>query len=83
MSIEWIGFLAAILTTGAYIPQAIKIWKTKTADGVSLSMYWVMLTGVSLWGIYGILIESYPIILANVITLILLVTIIIFKLKHK
>jgi len=83
MSIEWIGFLAAILTTGAYIPQVIKIWKTKTADGVSLSMYWVMLTGVSLWGIYGILIESYPIILANVITLILLVTIIIFKLKHK
>ena len=83
MSIEWIGFLAAILTTGAYIPQVIKIWKTRTADGVSLSMYWVMLTGVSLWGIYGILIESYPIILANVITLILLVTIIIFKLKHK
>ena len=83
MSIEWIGFLAAILTTGAYIPQVIKIWKIKTADGVSLSMYWVMLTGVSLWGIYGILIESYPIILANVITLILLVTIIIFKLKHK
>lgn len=83
MSREWIGFLAAILTTGAYIPQVIKIWKTKTADGVSLSMYWVMLTGVSLWGIYGILIESYPIILANVITLILLVTIIIFKLKHK
>ncbi len=83
MSIEWIGFLAAILTTGAYIPQVLKIWKTKTADGVSLSMYWVMLTGVSLWGIYGILIESYPIILANVITLILLVTIIIFKLKHK
>lgn len=83
MSIEWIGFLAAILTTGAYISQVIKIWKTKTADGVSLSMYWVMLTGVSLWGIYCILIESYPIILANVITLILLVTIIIFKLKHK
>lgn len=83
MSIEWIGFLAAILTTGAYIPQVLKIWKTKTADGVSLSMYWVMLTGVSLWGIYGILIESYPIILANVITLILLVTIIIFKQKHK
>ena len=83
MSIEWIGFLAAILTTGAYIPQAYKIWKTKNADGVSLTMYLVMLTGVSLWGIYGILIESYPIILANLVSFILLSTIILFKLKQK
>ncbi len=83
MSVEWIGFLAAILTTGAYIPQAYKIWKTKSADGVSLTMYFVMLTGVTLWGIYGILIESYPIIMANVISFILLGTIIGFKLKQK
>lgn len=83
MSVEWIGFLAAILTTGAYIPQAYKIWKTKSADGVSLTMYLVMLTGVTLWGIYGILIESYPIIMANVISFILLGTIIGFKLKQK
>lgn len=83
MSIEWIGFLAAILTTAAYIPQAFKIWRTKNADGVSLTMYLVMLTGVSLWGVYGILIESYPIILANVVSFILLSTIVIFKLKQK
>lgn len=83
MFVEWIGLLAAILTTAAYVPQAIKIWKTKNAEGVSLVMYWVMLTGISLWSIYGMLIESSPIILANGISFILLGMIIIFKLKQK
>ncbi|MEL0225992.1 MAG: SemiSWEET transporter [Flavobacteriaceae bacterium] len=83
MMIDLIGYLAAILTTTAFVPQAYKIWKTKSAQGVSLTMYLIMFTGVSLWGIYGFLIQSYPMILANFITASLLIMIIYFKVKHK
>ncbi|MEL0274592.1 MAG: SemiSWEET transporter [Flavobacteriaceae bacterium] len=83
MVIDLIGYLAAILTTTAFVPQAYKIWKTKSAQGVSLTMYLIMFTGVSLWGIYGFLIQSYPMILANFITASLLIMIIYFKVKHK
>lgn len=83
MYIELIGFLAAILTTAAFVPQAYKIWKTKSAQGVSLSMYLIMFTGVSLWGVYGLFIRSNPMILANFITASLLIMIIYFKVKHK
>ena len=83
MVIDLIGYLAAILTTTAFVPQAYKIWKTKSAQGVSLTMYLIMFTGVSLWGIYGFLIQSYPMILANFITASLLIMIIYFKIRHK
>ena len=83
MYIELIGFLAAILTTAAFVPQAYKIWKTKSAQGVSLTMYLIMFTGVTLWGIYGLFIHSNPMILANFITASLLIMIIYFKVKHK
>ena len=83
MYIELIDFIAAILTTAAFVPQAYKIWKTKSAQGVSLSMYFIMFTGVSLWGIYGYFIQSNPMILANFITASLLIMIIYFKIKHK
>lgn len=83
MYIELIGYIAAILTTSAFVPQAYKIWKTKTAEGVSLTMYFVMFTGVSLWGIYGFFLMSYPMIISNIITASLLIMIIYFKFKHK
>jgi len=83
MYIELIGFLAAILTTAAFVPQAYRIWKTKSAKAVSLTMYLIMFTGVSLWGVYGLFIESTPMILANFITASLLIMIIYFKIKHK
>ena len=83
MYIELIGFLAAILTTAAFVPHAYKIWKTKSAQGVSLTMYLIMFTGVTLWGVYGLFIHSNPMILANFITASLLIMIIYFKVKHK
>ncbi|MGB1448569.1 MAG: SemiSWEET family sugar transporter [Flavobacteriaceae bacterium] len=83
MYFELIGYIAAILTTSAFVPQAYKIWKTKTAEGVSLTMYFVMFTGVALWGIYGFFLKSYPMIISNVITASLLIMIIYFKFKHK
>jgi len=80
---EIIGLIAAVLTTSAYIPQAYKTWKTKSAGNISLTMYVAMFIGIILWLIYGIYLNSLAMILANVVTAILTFMIIIFKLKYK
>jgi len=82
-NIEIVGLAAGVLTTIAYLPQVHKTWKTKSVKELSLSMYLVMFTGVSLWLTYGILIESISIILANTVTIMLTLIIIFFKLKYK
>ena len=79
---ESIGIIAAILTTSAFIPQVYKIYKEKKAQGVSLTMYLIMLVGVLLWLVYGVLIGSIAIILANSVTAVLQLFVIIFKLKN-
>ena len=79
---ESIGIIAAILTTSAFIPQVYKIYKEKKAQGVSLSMYLIMFVGVLLWLVYGTLIGSIAIIVANSVTAILQLFVIIFKLKN-
>jgi MtN3 and saliva related transmembrane protein len=65
-----IGFIAAFLTTIAFIPQAYQSWKTRDLSGISLPMYSLFTTGVALWFIYGLFIQSIPVIVANAITLI-------------
>lgn len=80
---EYIGFFAAMLTTSAFLPQAYKIWKSKTADGLSLTMYLVMGTGTLSWLAYGIMIKSPSMIVANVISTLIIVFIIIFILRSK
>ncbi len=82
-SIEIIGFIAAILTTGAFVPQVFKIWKTKNTDGLSLSMYLIMFFGVLLWLMYGITIKSPSMIFANGITATLQTIIIVYILNSK
>ena len=79
---ESIGIIAAILTTSAFIPQVYKIYKEKKAQGVSLTMYLIMFVGVLLWLVYGILIGSIAIIVANSVTAVLQLFVIIFKLKN-
>jgi|TARA_X000000950_G_scaffold11762_1_gene12732 MtN3 and saliva related transmembrane protein len=79
---EVIGLSAAFLTTSAFIPQVYKIYKEKNADGISLLMYIILFIGVILWLIYGILISSLSIVIANGITALLQLSIIIFKLKN-
>ena len=63
--IEVIGFLAAVLTTSAFIPQVIKIWKYRNSDWVSLTMYFVIFTGVLLWTVYGWYIHSLSVVMAS------------------
>jgi MtN3 and saliva related transmembrane protein len=81
--IELIGMFAAVLTTSAFIPQVYKIWKTKISDGVSLSMYLSMFIGVSSWCVYGFLIGSPSVLIANIVAGLLQLMIIYFKLKFK
>jgi MtN3 and saliva related transmembrane protein len=69
--IDWIGYLAATLTTVSFVPQAWLIFKTRDVRGISLGMYSAFTAGISLWLAYGILISAWPIVIANSITLLL------------
>ena len=77
--IEFFGYFAAILTTLAFLPQLIKTLKTKKAEDVSTITLIMFLTGVLSWIIYGYKISSTPILVANIITFILNLLILIFK----
>jgi MtN3 and saliva related transmembrane protein len=76
------GYLAAILTTISFLPQAIKTIKEKNTEGISLVMYSLFTSGVLMWLVYGIFVKDTPIIIANSITLILAVTILALKIKY-
>lgn len=80
---EIVGFIAATLTTLAYLPQVIKTWKTKSAADLSLGLFSILTTGVFLWLVYGIMIDNAPIIASNVITLLLTGSMLYFKLRYK
>jgi MtN3 and saliva related transmembrane protein len=75
------GYAAATLTTIAFVPQAWKTWKTKSAAGVSLRMYAIFTLGVALWLAYGVMIEAWPVIVANIVTLVLALFILVMRLK--
>ena len=78
-NIEFYGYLAAILTTAAFLPQLIKTLKTKKAEDVSLITLIMFICGVGSWIIYGYKISSSPILIANIITLTLNLFILISK----
>ena len=82
LNIEFFGYFAAILTTLAFLPQLIKTLKTKKAEDVSLITLIMFLTGLSSWIVYGYKISSFPILIANVITFILNLLILIFKVYY-
>jgi len=82
MNIEFFGYFAAILTTAAFLPQLIKTLKTKKAEDVSLITLIMFISGVSFWIIYGYEISSSPILIANIITFILNLFILISKIFY-
>ena len=82
-NIEILGLVAAAITTSGFVPQVYKIWKDKSTHDISLNMYLLLTVGLLLWFIYGIAIASIPVILANGITLILVLGIVMLKLKYK
>ena len=81
--IDFFGFSAAFLTTIAFLPQLYKTWKTKSAEDVSLIMLILFITGLICWIIYGIKINSVPILLANIITFIFNFSILILKVTYR
>lgn len=81
ISAEIIGSLAATLTTTAFIPQAWQVWRTRHTADISLGMYALFTTGVALWLGYGMLLNAWPIIIANFITLLLAGVVLLMKLK--
>jgi MtN3 and saliva related transmembrane protein len=80
---EIIGSFAALLTTCSFIPQALKTFRTRDVSGISLGMYGAFTAGVALWLVYGILLMAWPIIIANVITLSLALSILLMKLRYR
>lgn len=80
---EIFGYVAAILTTFCFVPQALKIIREKKAEGVSLPMYVIFATGVLLWLVYGLMTMQWPVILANLVTFILVLVIIVTLLKYR
>ena len=81
-NIEILGLVAAVLTTYAFVPQVMKVWKTKEVEDLSLSMYLIFLLGIVLWFSYGYLKDSFSIMLANMVTGFLVMSLIYFKLKY-
>jgi len=80
---EIIGLIAAFLTTSSFVPQVYKTWKTKSAGNLSLTMYIAMFVGIILWLVYGIHLNSFSMIVANSVTALLTLSLIIFKLRYK
>ena len=78
-NVEFFGYFAAVLTTLAFLPQLIKTFKTRKAEDVSLITLIMFITGVCSWIIYGYKISSTPVLTANIVTLILNLLILIFK----
>ncbi|MDP1522622.1 SemiSWEET transporter [Methylotenera sp.] len=80
---DLIGYFSAFLTTIAFVPQTLHSWKTRDLSGVSLPMYSLFSIGVLGWLSYGIMINSWPIIVANSITLVLACAVLLLKIKHR
>jgi MtN3 and saliva related transmembrane protein len=77
-----IGYSAAICTTIAFIPQVIKVAETGKTDGISLYMYIIFVIGILLWLIYGVMIKSYEVMFANIITMPLAIYILCHVIKN-
>ena len=82
MNLEWLGFIAATLTSASFIPQAVMTIRTRDTRSISRGMYMIFTAGVGFWLAYGIAIGSWPMIYANVTTLALALTILILKLRY-
>ena len=80
-SADWVGYLAGILTTVAFIPQVIRLWRTRSARDISLGMYWAFTAGVALWLVYGLMIDALPVVITNGVTLVLAGAVLLLRLR--
>lgn len=78
---EWAGYLAGALTTLSFLPQVLKTLRERHTKDISLAMYAMFCAGVALWTVYGVLMQSPPMIIANVITLVLAGAVLVMKIR--
>jgi MtN3 and saliva related transmembrane protein len=76
-----IGMVAGFCTTIAFVPQVVRVWKTKHARDISLAMYLIFVVGIALWFAYGLMIGSLPVILYNALTFLLAGAVLVMKLR--
>jgi len=76
-----LGSLAGILCTISFVPQVLRIARTRRADDLSLPTYVIFSFGIVLWLVYGLLLEEWPIIIANSVTLVLALAIVFMKIR--
>ena len=79
--IDTLGYVAATLTTASFVPQAWLTFRTRDVSGISLAMYSVFTLGIALWLVYGLFIEAWPVVIANVVTFALAAAILTMKLS--
>jgi MtN3 and saliva related transmembrane protein len=79
---DGIGTLAALCTTLCWLPQAVKVIREKRTEGLSLATQTVFSLGLVFWCTYGLMLRSWPLIVANVATLLLSLTILVLKLRY-
>lgn len=82
-NVQILGLVAGSLTTAAFLPQVIKTWKTKSAKDLSLGMFSLFCLGVALWLVYGFIVRDIPVIAANLVTLMLASTLLVFKMRFR
>ncbi len=69
MTPQVLGYMAGFLTTVAFVPQVLHVFRTRSTKDVSLGMFLLFSSGVALWLVYGVWISSWPVIWTNVVTL--------------
>ena len=79
--ISIVGYVAGILTTVAYLAQVVRTLKHRSTKDISLGMYLLLCSGIGLWLVYGILIHSWPVIIANAVTLALSGSVLLMKIR--
>ena len=79
---DLLGYLAGALTTFAFLPQAIKAFKTRRTRDMSLTMWLMLCTGILFWLVYGIQLRAGPIILTNAVSLVLVGTVLVLKIRN-
>jgi MtN3 and saliva related transmembrane protein len=79
---DLIGSVAAVLTSVAFLPQVLRVWRTRSARDISLGMYAAFTAGVACWIAYGLLIGAWPVVAANLVTFLLACTVLLLKLRY-
>ena len=77
-----LGLTAAACTTLAFVPQVLKTWRTRSTKDISLGTFLVLVTGIVLWLVYGLIQRDLPLVVANAATLVMVATILVFKLRY-